>query len=341
MSFPPTLNYGFATNNRPLLPMATAPLSMYSALPSVSTFPAANPKGFSSVSIAPLADSGETSVAGLADAFYKATLGKRGMDEQAAKKALTAVYQQGRQLEFEQAVLQLAHAQGKAVTGVEDILQQELAGNAFKKVFLKAPLTECQDLWRQGQLSYRAKPWDYRLRGMWGALEHFGHVIKNHPAISLTAMAGVTALGHFKPVVGAASGAAIMGISAATSVVNEVKALNHPQSDSEKVRYYQKSGENLTAFLLTLVGVEGIQKGLSAGYKAGVESAKLSSVPQNVILRKPYQVWQGLTHKASGHEKMDYRQFGMFVLGLLDDSLLPFNWAAEKMQKNKGPEATH
>jgi hypothetical protein len=46
-------------------------------------------------------------------------------------------------------------------------------------------------------------------------------------------------------------------------------------------------------------------------------------------------------HQAGEHEKMDYRQFVMFVFGLLDDSLLPFNWVSEKLQKNKASQNGH
>jgi hypothetical protein len=300
----------------------------------------ARPHVLSTFSSTPMPHSGVPSVAVLADTFYKATLGKRGRDEETAKKVLKTVYQQGCRLEFEQSVLQLARTQGSPVAGVEAILQQELAGNAFDKVVLKAPLTECQDLWRQGQETYRATPWDYRARGMWGALQHFGHVIKSHPVISLGAMAGLTALGHFKPVIGAVIGVTIMAASGFNTVVNEVKAFKHPQTDSEKVGYYQKSGENLTAFLLTLVSAEGIYKSLTAGYKAGVESVNLAA-STNAFQRIPSQVLKGLMHQAGEHEKMDYRQFVMFVFGLLDDSLLPFNWVSEKLQKNKASQNGH
>jgi hypothetical protein len=302
---------------------------------------AARPHVLSTFSSAPLTHPAVSPVADWADSFYKATLGKRGTDEATAKKVLKVVHQQGRRLEFEQAVLQLARTQGTSVAGVEAILQQELAGNAFNKVVLKAPLTECQDLWRQGQETYRATPWDYRARGMWGALQHFAHVIKSHPVISLGAMAGLTAIGHFKPVIGAISGVAIMAASGLSTVINEVKAFKHPQTDSEKAGYYQKSGENLTAFLLTLVSAEGIYKSLTAGYKASMEALKMPSAPTNALQRVPYQIRKVLMHQAGEHEKMDYRQFGMFVLGLLDDSLLPFNWVSEKLQKNKASQNTH
>jgi hypothetical protein len=322
---------------------ASTPQPSFSVAPPLvkPAFHVAGPKVSSTFSSGPSTHSGGPSVAVLADSFYKATLGKRGRDEETVKKVLKTVYQQGRRFEFEQAVLQLARAQGNAVTGVEAILQQELAGNAFDKFVLKAPLTECQDLWRHGQETYRATPWDYRVRGMWGALQHFAHVIKSHPVISLGAMGGLTAIGHFRPVIGAVSGTAIMGISALSSINNEVKAFKHPLTDLEKVGYYQKSGENLTAFLLTLVSAEGIYKSLTAGYKAGVEAARLASTLPNAGLKKPYQIWKGLMHQAGEHEKMDYRQFGMFVLGLLDDSLLPFNWVSEKLQKSKASQNTH
>lgn len=261
-----------------------------------------------------------------ADAFCRATVEKWGVDETAVKEVLTTVNQSGVRPEFEMAVKVRLASAGESMASVDDVLTHEFAGDILDRTFKKTSLAETQDLWRSGQITYRSSPWQYRLRGMWGALEHFGNVVKQYPIASTTAIVLVTLLGHRFPFVGGLSGAVIFALSAGMTAKNEYKAFQLAGMGAEKSTYYRESGESLTALLLSVVGIDEIYKALRCGGTAFAEA-------------KSAGLWRQTTAalNAVPKEGEGSSAFGLirFVTGLLDDALIPFNWVADKLGKQK------
>jgi hypothetical protein len=93
------------------------------------------------------------------------------------------------------------------------------------------------------------------------------------------------------------------------------------------------------AFLLTLTGVDGIYQGLRNGINAFSKiTPPMERLPtlQAVALRAK----NSLMSEIPGHEMSPFTAF-RFVLGLLDEPLLPMNCLADKLQKPKPAADIH
>lgn len=291
----------------------------------------------------------------LAARFCEASVNRWGTDEVEVKETLKEVARQGVRQSFQAAVLAHAHQKGLPVKSVEEIIDRELAGNFMLRAFKSAPHKECQDLLRWGRNTHRPTPWEYRRYGMYRSLADFVNLCKKHPVMSFAVIGAVSVLGHLYPFFGATSGIVLMGWAGVMSVVNEIKASNRPRMNDRKAENYTQSGENMAAILMTLPGFHGIKDGTEAGFKAwGNVMEATQSVPKGlasglwkaISLRnnkadeilakggKPSSV--DLTEKKQGDPKWLYIiKRGLFVAGLFDNVLLPFNAIADELDDQK------
>lgn len=107
--------------------------------------------------------------------------------------------------------------------------------------------------------------------------------------------------------------------------------------DAEKAECYRASGENTAAFLLTMTGIDGVYQGAANGIKAFNkvtpvvdEAAQISGQLPGLATRAKNAV---MAEMPAGHD-MSASTAIRFVLGLLDEALLLFNYLAEKMKKS-------
>ncbi len=284
--------------------------------------------------------------------FCDATLGKRfGSDEQKVLETLKAVSQEGLQPEFEVAALNEARRHGRIYNQVSDVLHDELASNGLMKLFKRAPRKEALDYLSVGRNTYRATGWDYRAYGMYRSLADFANVCRAHPVMSAGVIGSVAVLGGVFPFVGAVSGIAIMGWAGGFTLLHELKAAKlGPKMNAEKAEHYQSSGENMAAFLLTASGIKGIKEGRKIGmdaWKGASEANKNSSwairhgkgMSAAVKQIDPDAIPGFLQSKLAikPHQGSDQNLFDrfLFVVGLFDNVLLPFNWLADKLSAQK------
>ncbi|MDX2083822.1 MAG: hypothetical protein SFZ03_00335 [Candidatus Melainabacteria bacterium] len=262
----------------------------------------------------------------LAERFANATWRMPGIEVEDVQKIFSQVNQTRRWALFNQAAVQKAWMDGRPFHNVVEVVSQELAGNSLSRFFNRAPLLSCMDAWLYGQDTYRAKPSDYRLRGMWTSIADFLSVCKQHPVMSSVVIGSVGYFGAKYPFLGGASGALILAWSATASLLNEYRARHVVGMTPQKAEYYRQSGENLMAFLLTLSGVDGIYKGVVNGLKAfrAVPAARSSAFAMDQL---PLRLWSATKAKLKHGEETGIR----FVLGLFDNVLLPFNALAEKL----------
>lgn len=298
----------------------------------------------------------------LADRFCKASIKRVGADEHEMQLTVKEVAHDGLSKDFNIAVRNIALQNGLFVSGAGDVIDRELGGNFLTRFFKVAPRKACHDYLELGRNPHSATPWEYRRYGMYRSGSDFVGLIKRHPAVSLSVIGAVSYLGDRYPFVGAASGVALMAWAAVMSAINEFKATQFPSMNGPKSRCYEQSGENLAAIFLTLPGYHGINEGV----RAGVNSLKnvTNSTKTTKRLNKPAsseskleigKIPKGLWHavKLDKHSKefaefqakhyptpegagqhvwADVANRALFVAGLFDNVLLPFNWLADKLE---------
>ncbi len=278
----------------------------------------------------------------LAREFCRATVEARfGPDEKKVLHVLQRVNQKGLNPEFERAVLEEVRRHGKGFASVRELIEAEFAGNPFERRFKNAAYQEALDSWALGQNTYRGTGWDYRLYGMYRSVADFVAVCRQHPAMSAGIIGAVAFLGAKYPFLGGLSGLGIMGWGTAATVSNEVQAAQHPpRMNAAKAEHYTASGENLAAVLVTALGFHGIKDGTMLG-KAAIQSVQAPTGQQrNPFHRLGQKAVAAITateRKYPGVVPHDQTGAGkwvkttLFVSGLLDNVLLPFNWAADKL----------
>lgn len=294
----------------------------------------------------------EKQVKKLCKEFCRATVEARfGTDEKKVLQVLERVNRQGLKWAFERAVLQQTAASGKRFDSVEAVIESEFAGNPFERKFKNASRQEALDYWRWGHNHYRGSGWDYRLYGMYRSLADFMAVCKQHPAMSAGLIGAVAYLGSKYPFLGGLSGLGIMGWGTAALVGSEVRAAQHPpRMNAAKAEQYTASGENLAAVLITALGFHGIKDGALLG-KAAIQSVQAPAgqkrhpfqrLGQKAVaaVTATEQKYPGVVpHDHTGAAK--WVKTTLFVSGLLDNVLLPFNWLAEKLgAASSGAEKT-
>jgi len=271
----------------------------------------------------------------LAASFCKATLEKTGTHDAALKPILQQVHRLGIQQEFQAAVVIEAQRHGRKVKGAADIIEREFGGNPLERFFKNAPRKEHLDYLVHGHNRYRATPWEYRLYGMYRSLADFLFVCKKHPVMSAGVIGSVAWLGHRYPFLGAISGVAILAWSAVFSLKHELQALESPAMNSRKAEHYQNSGENMAAFLITALGAKGIHEGTVNGFKQG--SIAFKTAPNKTALQGIQaglkSTWVAIKSTLPQENKMSPVEAFLFVSGLFDNVLLPFNWLADKMKR--------
>lgn len=274
----------------------------------------------------------------LAEKFYAATVEKRfGTDDKTTLSTLKQVYRNGLQHEFNQAVLRLTlEKRGRPLTAAQ-IIQSEFTANPLERVFKNAARKEALDYLRVGQNTYNGSKGDYRLYGMYLSLADFWEVCKKHPLMSAGVIGAVAWAGDRWKFLGGVSGIAIMAWGLGASVVHEVQASKAHQSKAQRAKHYQESGKNLAALFITAVGAKGIQEGTQNGvqaYQKTLQQAQKLQQPglfthvkatgKAIAYRDPH----GPEQPMSGLERT------LFVSGLFDNVLLPFNWLADRLNQN-------
>ncbi len=284
----------------------------------------------------------------LAKTFCRATVEARfGTDEKKVLQILERVNRKALKPEFERAALDEARRHGKLFSSVSEMIQAEFAGNPFERRFKNAAYQEAMDSWMSGRNHYRGTGWDYRLYGMYRSVADFVAVCRQHPAMSAGIIGAVAFLGAKYPFLGGLSGLGIMGWGTAAAVNSEVKAAQHsPRMNAAKAEHYTASGENLAAVLITALGIHGIKDGTLLGKAAiqGVQASNTQKVsPVKAFWQKAAAAITATEQKYPGVVPHDQTGAGkwvkttLFVSGLLDNVLLPFNWAADKLGAAKNP----
>lgn len=312
----------------------------------------------------------------LAKAFCEATMGQRwGSDEKKMLHILKQVQQEKVRPEFEKAVINDARRHGRIYHSVSGLVQDELAGNKLEQVFKNAPRKEALDYLKYGKNTYRATGWDYRLYGMYRSLADFTAVCKEYPLMSAGVIGSVAVLGGLFPFLGAASGVGIMGWTTLFTAKNEIQAAKKGEvMNKEKADHYEASGENIAAFLLTASGMHGIKNGSELGINAWKNAAEakkgagflsqqasglkaaVTKIDSNAIPgwaskawasvkgsvpgkpKPPVAAFNGSTTPAARNGVIDWANRGLFVVGLFDNVLLPFNAVADQINHKPKPE---
>jgi hypothetical protein len=262
----------------------------------------------------------------LSNQFANATWRMAGTNTVQVKEVLKKVHDSQSLPAFNKTLAATAWQEGRLLPNAVAVLNEELAGTEFSRLVKRASLLESMDALLYGKNSYRARPWDYRLLGAWSALTNFWDVCKQHPVMSSLVIGSVAYFGGKYPFLGGISGVGIMGWSGVAMAAYEHKASKNPGAmNTEKAEAYLESGENAMAFLLTASGGDGIVKGVLNGAKVFAEATN-GVKAQGVLARWLLPLTQACKATMQEGEHVGLR----FVVGLFDNVLLPFNWAAEQ-----------
>jgi hypothetical protein len=314
----------------PLTTNASAPLSpIYAAFGQFMH----NPPGKKlSVTTSQHTSSGKNNTDKLAMQFANATWRRVGVDEGAVKTVLAQVHQTQQAPAFEATLQTLMQQDGRVFANAQAVLQHKWAGNMVSLAFNRAPLKETGDIYHTGVNHHTGSPWEYRLRGVWLSLANFMQMCRQYPVMSTVVIAATSYFGGKYPFLGGASGLGIVGLAAGGIAHHELKAKQQgPGMSAEKANHYQTSGENLSALLLTMSGIDGIVEGAWQGVKAMHAPVAASATP---LVQQAIRLWNGIKMTMPGGHPMGPR----FVLGLLDNVLMPFNAMAKKLNGQKATE---
>jgi hypothetical protein len=280
-----------------------------------------------------LAAQQQAAVNELSNQFANATWRMAGTNTTFVADALKKVHDSQSLPAFNKTLAATAWQEGRLLPSAVAVLNEELAGNGFSRLVKRAPLLESMDALLYGKNTYRGKPWDYRLWGAWSALTNFWDVCKQHPVMSSGVIGSVAYFGAKYPFLGAVSGVGIMGWSGVAMTAYEHKASKNPGGmNAEKAEDYLESGENAMAFLLTASGGDGIVKGVLNGAKV-LEEAPTGVKAGSNLMQLGARVWRATKAQLDDGDHIGLR----FVVGLFDNVLLPFNWAAEKWSTRNKP----
>lgn len=278
-----------------------------------------------------------------AQAFYQAVVQKpqkagapkTEFSQERIQALLQQVHRKNGMPAFNQAVAQLAMADGKPYQNAQDLLIGELFHNPFKRFFKSATQKELLDNLKYGENRFSASSLEYRKLGMWNAVADFVAVCKQYPVMSAGVIGAVAYFGHRYPFLGALSGAMIIAWGAGASAIHEIKAALLPkQPSAQRADHYTRSGENMAAALITALGYKGIKNGNINGFEHAKEKAALMTSASK--LRKTASgSWAAVKATSTEKNKTNLIESLLFVTGLFDNVLLPFNWLADRLKINK------
>jgi hypothetical protein len=124
------------------------------------------------------------------------------------------------------------------------------------------------------------------------------------------------------------------------TTLHEILARQHGLTKADRAAHYKASGENMAAFAITSIGGKGIKEGLQNGmkvYRSTVsEGSRLQEV--NGLSRSMSGLWQASKARPTGEHKTNALESFLFVSGLFDNVLLPFNWLADKVEQKPCPK---
>lgn len=272
----------------------------------------------------------------LAKNFY-GEMAQETVDEDKVRGILKQVKHQSDPRAFNQVLARLARQDSKPYRNAQDLLRGKLYKNPIKRFFKTASYKETLDFLHFGENRFQASAWEHRRLGMWNAVADFVAVCKQYPVMSAGVIGAVAYLGHRYPFLGGISGVAIIAWGVAASVMHEIKAAFRQDNPEEKAKRYERSGENLAAALITSVGYKGIKNGTINGFEHAGEKVALlkeASWPAKVLKG----ALSAIKARSKEQHKTNLPESILFVSGLFDNVLLPFNWAADRLLTNEKPK---
>jgi hypothetical protein len=270
-------------------------------------------------------------------AFLNATLARSGTDYGQVTSVLSWA-RQHQALEKLDAVILQRRGLAEGPHPVASILAKEFYSNPVSAWWKQAKIQEVMDTLQTGAPTYRQTPWDYRRFGMWKCLADFFSICKRHPLVSSIIIALVGYYGGKYPFIGGFSGAIIMGLSALGLWKSERLARQVPgPMGAAKAEHYITSGENLADFLLTAFGADGIAQSCWQGGKVFLSPLPKARAAWQMHTPVAWlrRLWRATTFQLTNQARMNAFQSFRFVIGLFDNVIMPFNWAAEKIQHNE------
>lgn len=270
----------------------------------------------------------------LANAFYHYLVTQ--FNPSLLKHLLQGVHLKGVFPHFSKALSHIGSQNGTPIYSPQDLVELKYSKDIISKPFKQAERKELNDYVTHGKNTYSASNWEYRLLGMYTSLKSFVDMCKQYPLMSAGVISASAYLGHKYMFFGAISGIGIIAWGLGASVIHEWKAQQAKSRPHEKAHHLIESGENIAAALITSIGVKGIKSGAINGFERGKETAALAA--KNGITSKWRQLWRGAKSACLARMKEEHKttpiEKVLFVTGLFDNVLLPFNWAAQKLQKN-------
>jgi hypothetical protein len=304
-----------------------------SVLPSQQAYPPQSRVSVQPTSGSPKADSFHSQTHVLAKRFLEALYAKPRPNEPLLKEIFRFVYLQKMQDGFSRAVQKARIIQGAEPAEPLQLLREQYNSSWVRRTFKSSRLKSIEDRLLYGHNTYRGSANEYRLYGLYHAVKDFIDICKKHPLLSGT-LIGLTAYAsHLWPVLGGVVNVAILGYSFAAIALNEWKASLIPKMNAEKARCYTMSGENFMGAAVTLPGADGIYKSIAQGVKVFTETAKgLSKATPTVQYMNSAKaaLFSQLTEAPMGA----FEKF-RFVVGLLDNVLIPFNTVSSKLEAKK------
>ncbi len=220
-----------------------------------------------------------------------------------------------------------------------DMLRRVWNKRHINRIFRANELKALEDTLHLGRDTFRGTPGEYRRYGIWHAVSQFVGTLCKHPIVSAGIITAVAVSGYLWPFWGGLSGAVILGCATTSLVYSELRALTMPHMNEKKAHLYINSGENLTDFVLTMSGIDGIGLSLLAGVKAFQETGRVMKTAGRVsrvlnqvkaaFLSNPTSVVvNGVTQTSKRGAFQTFR----FIIGLFDNVLMPFNSTTEYLK---------
>lgn len=214
---------------------------------------------------------------------------------------------------FSLAVQQASLAKTGTAQAPWQLLRQELNPGGLKSWFTRPllslyvpPVGEPKPLAATG-------PWQWRRAGLWRLVNDFAVIGQEQPLVVGGLSLGILAVGKRFPVIGALLGVGVMALSLGTVLKAEWDARQQPVFAPERAEALMTSGKYLGVFALTLLGSDGMLKGL--------RQAKDTYQAENSLLA---------TLSQPPKEKMGPLATLRFMGHSLDELLLPINWLHDR-----------
>ena len=194
-------------------------------------------------------------------------------------------------------------------------------------------MKEMVDVYRHGEKRYRGKPGEYVRNGMWNSIATFLGMYKRYPLMSTAVTVGAGVIFGFPlQFLGALWGVGIIGFSALGIGTELYKASKIPKMNEEKAEHLKRVGENIDSLVITSIGGQGIVQGIESAIKSGANGFKAMR-HLGAFHQWNKAVWDALWSPAPAG--MGPLATFLFVSGLFDNVLEPFNNIANKLNEKE------